>query len=303
MKNQKNNSLILYIRGGIGNQLFQFSTAYAYTKKYNRKLIIDINGYLGYKWNEDAGFLLNQIINDLEIKVNSHWEYFFTKGRILEFVGRLIRKFFWKKGNIYNERELFIFDNILMNDAHIDGLYGSFQSPKYFNDYFQEIIARINLPITSEKAIALKNKITNIKDSIAIHFRDYGDPASGGVEAKKVIGELEVEYYIKAMDHINKKIKSPKYFVFSNNIQTAKKKLSDFDNLEFFDYKSENKWEDMELMTNCDHNIICNSSYSWWSAFMNKNPNKIVIAPKSWGNLLKEKENNNDLFPEDWKLI
>lgn len=295
--------LTLYARGGIGNQLFQYSAAYAYSKKYCRTLLIDINGYYGYKWNEDAGFLLNQITPDLNIIDNPKWEYLFNNGIIKKTVGRLLRKIFWQKGDIYKEKELFIYDFNLIEDSKIDGLYGSFQSPKYFKDYVREIINVINLPILSEKAISLKNNILMNKNSVAIHFRDYSDPASGDDEAKNVIGELDIKYYLKAIDYLDNKLESSKFYVFSNNIKSAKSILIDIDNLEYFDYKSDNKWEDMALMSLCGHNIICNSSYSWWAAFLNKNPNKIVIAPKSWGNLLKGKENNNDLFPEDWILF
>ena len=74
-------------------------------------------------------------------------------------------------------------------------------------------------------------------------------------------------------------------------------------NIIFVDFKSEYEWEDLVLMSLCHHNIICNSSYSWWSAYLNEYTNKMVIAPKNWGKKLSNSQNNNDLFLKEWILI
>ena len=105
------------------------------------------------------------------------------------------------------------------------------------------------------------------------------------------------------MDILNKYEKNITYFIFSNSMKSTKEKFSKINGVIYVDHKSKYVWEDMALMALCKHNIICNSSYSWWSAYLNKNSNKIVIAPKSWGNKLLGRENNNDLFPHKWCLI
>jgi hypothetical protein len=303
IKSNINKPFILYIRGGLGNQMFQFACAYSYAKKYDRKLIINTDGYFGYKWNEDAGFLIDQIIPDLHISSNAKWSLFFSNGKILRILGKILRKLFWQKGMVYKEKELFIYDNELMKNEFYDGLYGSFQSPLYFESKNDNIISVMELPISSKSALKFKQKIDDTHNSVGIHYRDYGDLASGDANAKKIIGDVSIQYYKDAIGVLNEKLNIPHYFIFSNNINSAKKKFSGINELTFFNYKSENKWEDMALMSICNHNIICNSSYSWWSAYLNENKDRIVVAPKSWGNLLKGKEKGNNLFPNDWILI
>ena len=298
-----NKPLTLYIRGGLGNQMFQFACAYSYAKKYDRKIVIDINGYFGYKWNKDSRFLIDKIIPNLHISSTAKWALFFSNGKNLQILGKILRKIFWQKGVVYNENKLFTYDNELLKNEFYDGLYGFFQSPHYFESNKDKIISVMKLNISSKYALSFKQKIDDNYNSVAIHYRDYGDLATGDKITKKIMGDVSVQYYKKAIRILNKKLNNPNYYVFSNNINSAKKKLADIRELTFYDYKSKIIWEDMALMSICKHNIICNSSYSWWSAYLNKNREKMVVAPKSWGNLLKGKENNNDLFPNEWITI
>jgi hypothetical protein len=69
----------------------------------------------------------------------------------------------------------------------------------------------------------------------------------------------------------------------------------------FVDFNSDkNSWMDMYLMTKCDHNIIANSSFSWWGAWLNKNPSKIVICPRKWFNDNDKNHDSIDLIPDSW---
>ncbi|MBL7086851.1 MAG: alpha-1,2-fucosyltransferase [Candidatus Cloacimonetes bacterium] len=299
---KNNHSLTLYIKGGLGNQLFQYATAYSYAKKFNKELIVNIDSYSGYIWNKDGGLAINQIIKNIQISPLANWTIF-MKGSIMStFIGRVSRKLLWQKGQVFKEKKLFIYDNELMKNGSYDGVYGSFQSPLYFNDQQNEIRKLFNLPISTITAKDFKQIINKTPCSVAIHYRDYGTGA-GSTEVKKLFGDLSDKYYKDAIAILNKRLNNPKYFIFSNNIAAAKEKFINIIGVTFFDYQSELKWEDMALMAECDHNIICNSSYSWWSAYLNKNKDKIVIAPKTWGNLLKGREIDNDLFPNEWITI
>lgn len=299
----KRSPFTLYISGGLGNQMFQYATAYSYGKKFNREMRISTDSYFGYEWNKYCGFAIDHIVNNLNISSPEKWTVFFLHGKVSKLIGRILKKIFWQKGRIFKEKDLFIFDPTLLNNDYYDGLSGYFQSPLYFEFYNKEILSIYKLPISSNQALELKETISNTESSVAIHYRDYGELASGNEAVKNLFGDISIQYYKEAISIMDKRIEKPRYFIFSNNINSAKEKFSKINDITFFDYKSIYEWEDMALMSICKHNIICNSSYSWWAAYLNKNPNKIVIAPKSWGNLLKGKENNNNLFPINWELI
>jgi len=103
------------------------------------------------------------------------------------------------------------------------------------------------------------------------------------------------------MDFISKRIEKPYFFIFSDDIEWAKKNIDvSFRHSFIFGNVSNNSYIDMQLMSKCKHNIIANSSFSWWGAWLNQNHNKIVIAPKNW---FFDKQLNNqtgDLIPDTW---
>lgn len=303
IENKQNDTLTLYIQGGIGNQLFQYAAAYSYAKKYNRQIIINRDSYYGYAWNKDSGFIIDKILPKLNIMPPSFWTVFFEKGKFLEIVGKVFRKLFWREKRTYEEKINFCYNPMFLKNKNWNGLFGFFQSPKYFESCKDDILKIFELPILTEISIRYKRLIENAECPVAIHYRDYGDLSSGNERVKEEFGDLSVVYYEEAMDLINKSELNATFFIFSNSIKSAKVKFAKKADIVFVDYKSQCEWEDMALMSLCNHNIICNSSYSWWSGYLNKNVSKIVVAPKSWGKKLTNKENNVDLFPENWLLI
>ncbi|MFA7284753.1 MAG: alpha-1,2-fucosyltransferase, partial [Candidatus Absconditabacterales bacterium] len=111
-------------------------------------------------------------------------------------------------------------------------------------------------------------------NSIGLHVRrgDYVGSALGGI--------CDKTYYENAIEFIKSKVQNPTFFIFSNDIQRCKDNLKTGDKSHFIDgNKGENAYKDMVLMSHCKHNIIANSSFSWWGARLNNNPEKIVIAP------------------------
>ena len=291
------------MQGGLGNQLFQYATAYSYAKKYKRKIIINLDSYAGYQWNKDAGFVINKIIKDLIISKPTFWTIFFKNEKYLKILNKIIKKMFWLKGQVFIEKKGFSFDPQLFENDNWDGMIGFFQSSKYFESFEKDIIKIFQFPIQSSNIIKYKKLIENSDCPVSIHYRDYGHLHSGNEQIKKEFGDISIEYYNKAMEKINKTNKKSTYFIFSNSIKSAKEKFADLNNVIFVDFKSEYEWEDLVLMSLCHHNIICNSSYSWWSAYLNEYTNKMVIAPKNWGEKLSNSQNNNDLFLKEWILI
>lgn len=105
----------------------------------------------------------------------------------------------------------------------------------------------------------------------------------------------DMNYYNQAMNLI----KSDKYMIFSDDIPLCKTK---FIGDQFIFAEGNSNIEDLALQASCDNNIICNSSFSWWAGFLNKNPNKKVIYPSKWFGV-KLPHNTNDMCPPEWIKI
>jgi hypothetical protein len=114
-------------------------------------------------------------------------------------------------------------------------------------------------------------------------------------------GVLGAFYFEKAIGIIKDKEPSASVYFFSDDINWVKQNLARHGNAEFASSFTGSAIEDFYLMTKCQHNIIANSSFSWWPAWLNTNPEKIVVAPKKWFN--QSSINTNDLIPESWIRI
>jgi len=180
-----------------------------------------------------------------------------------------------------------------------DGYFvGIWQSEKYFKDFENEIRADFVLKNDlSVKASEIKNVIAST-NSASIHVR-RGDYALDERVNKKH-GLVPLEYYARATAYTTGKIVSPKFFVFSDDIAWAKANLSLPPSAVFVSGNGISECEEMVLMSLCKHNIIANSTFSWWGAWLNQNKNKIVIAPEKW---FASGADESDLIPENWIRI
>ena len=144
-----------------------------------------------------------------------------------------------------------------------------------------------------EENKSILNCINN-SDSVSIHVRrgDYLEPQF----VSRYGNIATLDYYNNAIQIIRKKIEKPYFFVFSDDIEWVKENLQ-LDNTVYVTHnKGKNSYLDMFLMSNCKHNIIANSSFSFWAAMLNKNEGKIVVYPSKWTNM-----RTPDYFPESWE--
>jgi hypothetical protein len=182
-------------------------------------------------------------------------------------------------------------------------LRGFWQSEKYFLDCREEILKEFSFKNKfSDENLKIAKKIQE-KSSVAIHVR-RGDYISNP-GASKTFVSLEVQYYQKAIEKLDIDIPHALLVFFSDDISWVKKNiinrlLSNYEYIIVDNNKGDESYNDMRLMSLCDHNIIANSSFSWWGAWLNQNPRKQIIAPKKW--FLIDK-NTNDLYPNNWIKI
>ncbi len=185
-------------------------------------------------------------------------------------------------------------------------LFGYFQSERYFSEIADKLrdYFRPREPL-GPRAQAIADMIARADMPVSVHIRrgDYVKSA----ETARVHGSLSAAYYKKALSVLQGMLDSKiTIFVFSDDPDDAEA-VFDFvpqDNLVHVRGDPDKPWEDMALMARCRHQIIANSSFSWWGAWLNPSTEKIVVAPRAWftpGEL--RQRNTCDLYPPDWILL
>lgn len=286
--------VIVKIIGGLGNQMFQ----YAYTKYLQQKgheVKLDIDGFETYRLH--GGYQLDGYAIDLGCSTKSENNKFCNNAvcyKILEKIGIRNPKIIKEKNLLFDKKLLNI-----ENDKYIDGY---FQCEQYFVE-IKDILLK-QFIMTQDKSnytIDIEKQIISSKRSCSLHVR-RGDYLSSQ-KALKVHGLCDMDYYKKAINILNDKFSDMTYFVFSDEMAWVKENLK-IENAIYVDAQEERMpHEDIYLMSVCNHNIIANSSFSWWSAWLNQNEEKIVIAPNRWFADDRMQEQAKDIIPQSWVKI
>ncbi len=281
--------LIIAVVGGLGNQMFQYAF-YRNLEQRERKVKIDIRS--SWKDGEDSHdkYELNRIfLLRTDIATMEDRKIYHVNNNL---ISRLKRKIFHTKTQYYSFRleETISFSEKFfhMEDMYI---YANYQSEKYFEN-ITEVIRRDYAfdPITVKNTLFFEQiKNTN---SVSIHIR-RGDYLRNA-DLKDV---CTLSYYKNAIQEICRRITHPTFFIFSNDIPWCKENFPLEKAIFVTGNTGRNSYRDMQLMSYCKHNIIANSTFSWWGAWLNANPNKIVIAPDKWFNGV---DGTKDIIPERW---
>jgi hypothetical protein len=264
---------VIQFLGGLGNQMFQ----YAFYKALQKRLPnvkADINGYQNY--NLHNGFELERIFDIKLDKISPFKSDIFCNNK---WIYRKIRRVLNLKNTYTGEARLFSFDPSVFNNSKPVYYWGYWQNFKYFEDIADEIRSdfRFTKPLSKRNQEVLEEiKRTN---SVSIHVRrgDYlKDSLLGGL--------CGLDYYLQGINYIQSNITLPKFFIFSDDISWCKENFN-LPGSEIISWnKQSSSYIDMQLMSSCKHNIIANSSFSWWGAWLNENQKKIIIYPTKWVN-------------------
>lgn len=270
--------------GRFGNQLFQYSAVRAYSLKNNIPLILPFNKY------HDLG----------KLNINANLAP-------LEKLKKVKREIYMEEGFHFNE-------NFFKNVPRID-FHGFFQSYKYFSDYRELLIQELKIK-NSKSFNYCKGYINKIRKKnpkipiVALHNRRGDNVPHKEKYFDKKMGVFRPDkdnfHPLPSIEYFNRaKLYFPNavFVVFSDNqkdINWCKKHI----NGEMHYYsEGHDKYEDFTLMQLCNHNIISNSSFSWWAAYLNNNPDKTVIAPKTWFGKEYSHYDMSDFFPKEWIVI
>ena len=281
--------IVVRLVGGLGNQMFQYAAGLSTAEKLETDLFIDNSWFKKPLLNETPrNYELKKF--NIENKIISSKEYILkTEGflRNLFKIGNPSLNYYREKSFRYDKD----FENI-KNNTYIEGY---FQSEKYFNDIRGDVIKAFTLKNkASLESVKIIDQIKN-SNSVSLHVR-RGDYVSNK-NANKFHGLLNEIYYKKAIKIIKQKVDRPQFFIFSDEIEWVGK---NFDLPKEATFVTHNKSgiEDMRIMMECKHNIIANSSFSWWGAWLGDQNGKLVVSPNDW--FQQKNINTSDLIPERW---
>lgn len=203
---------------------------------------------------------------------------------------------------LYKER-FFTYDTLFGEKQPPFIMDGDLQSEKYFFRSGALIRHAFQFPAFHSDDIN-ESFLSKIKscNSIAVHVRrgDYLMPYNFGIN-----GVCEKDYYVKAISLMKGVFENAVFFFFSNDMDWVRENLLSLtDNYILIEGNTDkDSWKDMCLMSHCRYNIIANSSFSWWGAWLNYHSDKLVCAPRKWFASDSPYFNTQDLFPESWMLI
>ena len=196
------------------------------------------------------------------------------------------------------EHSQFFKKNILNRaDGYFDGHWNS---EKYFNKYEDAVRKDFELKAPfGSKASEISQKIISEQNAISLHIR-RGDYVSNKKIAN-IYNTLPLSYYEQAMKKINEKTMGAHFFIFSDDMDWVRKNFSTKYSVTFVSSPEIADYEEITLMSQCKHNIIANSTFSWWGAWLNPSSQKVVIAPAKWLNTSPSKY--TDVVPNSWIKI
>lgn len=293
--------VISRILGGLGNQMFQYAVARHVALKSRQELKLDLSALkdcLSGGIDTPRAFALGawniDVIHATERECDT-----------IKYANVPLVKRWWcccrRKSRpfgpaCYEERSI-RFDKRMLQirgDAYIMGYW---QSYRYFEGYSRLIRTEFTPrhQISPPAAVYLR-EITAV-NAVSVHVRrgDYvSNPAANAFH-----GTCDLQYYRDAVQAIEDRVKNPRFFVFSDDLQWAKANLDFVYPSRFVEFVDRvHDVEEIHLMSCCQHNIIANSSFSWWGAWLNDHPNRIVVSPKQW--FRDPKIDTSDLIPPDW---
>ncbi len=294
--------IIIHIKGGLGNQMFQYANGLAVSLRNNTELALDSSGLESTSVTETKRqlTLYNFDINTKLAKDSDFKSLGIPNNKsLLSKIRRRVFRFLESSKPIYEKKIIlepsFTFCKDILKINHGCYLAGGWQSPRYFSD-IEMILRKTFVPKNelSSKSIFWIEKVISC-NSVSVHVR------RGDYVGSKKYATCTPEYYKQATKLISTKVHKPVFFIFSDDIQWTKTNLT-FTGDTFYVSDSEiPDFEELFIMSKCRYNIIANSSFSWWGAWLNDNRGKIVIAPKRW---LNSKELAlSDLIDPEWYTI
>jgi len=298
--------IIVNIKNGLGNQMFQYAFGKVIEWKYKTPVYFDF-------LRDDISTPLHSYLDVFNIEpiheADPQWRIPFLPFSVRQFRDnkQYIHYIYYKLRRTFQPNKLIterypskyikLFDKIDLKKKYY--FLGFWQNPIYFIGYEEKIK---NFFIPKDKSIFETDDAVEILnsyyDTVSLHFRRGDYKTSGFIEP------AGMDYYYEAIDIIKQKVKNPFFYIFTDEPEWVRNEMKIN-----IPYKlitgntGSDAFVDILLMSKCKHNITANSSFSWWGAWLNENPDKCVIAPKKW---YADEERNkfaSEIAPKEWIRI
>lgn len=283
---------IVRLKGGLGNQLFIYAFFLSLSKNASYKCYLDFSHY---RYHKSSSYI--ELENAFDIRIMSYEAPVNLvrklSNRDYELFFKFYKRIFGSKKSHYFDLEQGYDSKVYMlNNHYFDGYWQSF---RYFDNFRDELIEHLKFKTLTDdpNLIFWSDKIKSSKNSVSLHVRgtDYLND--------NIYKNLSnSNYYKDALEILDMRVKN--VFLFTDDKDFVKNNRY-FDEFIIVDTSRHANHLDMYLMSLCEYNIIANSTYSWWSAYLNTNQRKIVIAPSEWFN--NRCIHLSDLYPENWITV
>jgi hypothetical protein len=291
--------IIVNLIGGLGNQMFQYACGYAIGKDAGFAVKVATDMFNGYALHN--GPELSRVFST-SAEVAAPWEVRKLLGRlrarpkIRRWLGHPALRFL--RGHHFIVEQPYRFNAELREQASRSlYLQGYWQSQRYFEKYADDVRKEFTFSnaLTGRNAELTRQIRQNVSVSLHVRRGDYANCS----RTRAVHGLCEPDYYLKALEFMRGNLTSFRLFAFSDDPQWVADTLKPLhpEMLVVDRNTGTRSYNDMRLMSMCRHHIIANSSFSWWGAWLNPDPKKIVIAPRRW---FAEAPDTADLVPGSW---
>jgi hypothetical protein len=293
----------LLLKRGLGNQFFQYAAGLFFARKYGASLtIVREPAKFAISFGRPRPFLLSRFSISTPVRDLTAWDRLMcsvapSKKPIVASARLLSRTAYYAQN--YMDDWTFLPTLPIPSSTQTLYLEGNFQAWQYPHDVEETIRRELQVKAPAEGPnLEMLQQIRGEENSVSLHLRrgDYVVRSEGPQV-------MPLTYYEKAIQTIQDRVQKPRFFVFSDDIPFARQNLPQTERITFVEINDEAAPEqDLRLMMACRHNIIANSTFSWWGAWLNPNPAKLVIAPESWENINKDVP-YPDLIPSGWLRI
>ena len=285
--------VVIKIWGGLGNQLFQYSFGKYLAAKLGTSVKYDIQttNSLNSFTQRDLALSFFNVHIDAATKEEVNEKKYFRNIQLARLERKIAQQFpfLFKKhiveSNIQAPAE--VLD--VKDNCYYEGYWQSYKYLAPIESLLRKEFTLKQLP-GQQVAVTLTEIESSPSASIHVRRSDYVTHAH--------FATCDMEYYQQAMAQIKKTTAGIKFFIFSDDMPWCKE---NFTGPEFVFVEGNRHYEDLYLMSKCSHNIIANSTFSWWGAWLNTNPQKMVVTPAGW--YKKKDKKKNELLPEDWIKI
>jgi hypothetical protein len=287
--------IVVRLCGGIGNQLFQYSAGRRLANARQTELVLDLGWYARTPPSDTPrAYELGHY--PIKARLTTPGEALWCRlheGRLLRRLPILPRR--WRH---WREKD-FEFDPLVLDLSDNTYLDGYWQSPRYFEECADlirsELSPIVHLGAQDEKVAGLIAE----GNAVSVHVR-RGDYVSHQAAAKNH-GVCALDYYKAALAHVLPRVAHPHFFVFSDDPTWTRENLPLPGLATFVDHNGpDTAFQDLRLMSLCDHQITANSSFSWWGAWLNTRTDKIVVTPRQW---FANQHNIESLTPNNWTRL